>query len=167
MNVAQIMTRNVATCRPSDTMAVAARLMWDGDIGCLPVIDREGHVAGIITDRDICMAACMRGQPLSGMHVRQAMSAGVHACMPSDDLGVVEANMAKYKVRRMPVINDEGDLAGIISLNDLARAAAHRGGKSNGVPSAKQVATTLAAIAEPRLRSPAAPSETSAAPSPA
>ena len=86
MNVAQLMNRNVETCGPDDSLAIAAVKMWDRDVGSLPVIDREGHVLGAVTDRDICMTACFRGQPLHEIDVSAAMSNQVHACRPEDAL---------------------------------------------------------------------------------
>ncbi|MBA3541520.1 MAG: CBS domain-containing protein, partial [Deltaproteobacteria bacterium] len=59
-----MMTRSVHTCQPTDTLAAAAKLMWEHDIGALPVVDQVGHVVGMITDRDACMAAYTRGDAL-------------------------------------------------------------------------------------------------------
>ena len=145
MRIAQIMSKDVATCRIEDACERAAQLMWDRDIGCIPVIDREDHVAGIITDRDICMAAYTRGEPLRAIPVRAVMSTGVLTCLPDDELATVEKAMAAAQVRRMPVIDEHGHTVGIVSLNDLARATAQK----NGV-TATEVASTLAAISTPR-----------------
>lgn len=144
MRVAKLMHRDVATCRTIDTLARAAQLMWDRDIGCLPVVDEGGHVAGMITDRDVCMAAYTRGVPLTAIPVTLAMSRTVHACLPTDELSTAEHVMTQHQVRRLPVIDDQGNLVGLISLTDVARAASKTG------VTATEVATTLAGICAPR-----------------
>lgn len=150
MNVSQIMSRNVFTCRPEDSMAMAAGLMWDHDIGCVPVVGTDGLIAGVITDRDICMAAYTQGRPLSAMQVDSAMSRQVHSCLPTDGLVQAEEVMRSHKVRRMPVIDAEGKIVGIIAINDLAREAARQQGKRGRELSGEEVATTLAAVCQPR-----------------
>jgi CBS domain-containing protein len=145
MRVTQIMSKAVVTCRPGETLAAAAKLMWDRDIGCLPVIDDQGHVVGIVTDRDACMAAYTRGQPLQAIPVEAAMAHQVQTCGADDDVADVEKRMASGQIRRMPVIDDQGHPIGVVSMNDLARAAAQKAG-----PSASEIASTLAAICAPR-----------------
>lgn len=144
MNVDKLMRRDVTTCRTADTMARAAQLMWDRDIGSLPVVDEAGHVAGMITDRDICMAAYTRGQPLSAIPVTVAMSTHVHTCMAGDSMRDAEKMMMTHQVRRLPVIDEQDHVIGIISLNDIARAS------GKGAVPAVEVASTLAGICAPR-----------------
>lgn len=144
MKITNLMHANPITCRTHDHLERAAQLMWEHDIGCLPVVADDGLVAGMITDRDVCMAAYTQGKPLRAIPVPAAMSRIVHACAPTDDLAAVESAMQRWQIRRMPVIDDAGHLVGVISLNDLARASQHDG------VSAKEVATTLAAVSEPR-----------------
>jgi CBS domain-containing protein len=119
--------------------------MWDHDIGCVPVIDDQGHVAGMITDRDICMAAYTRGSTLASIPVTAAMSTHVYSCGPDDAVADVERTMAQRQIRRMPVIDTSGHPRAVISLNDIARASSGK----NGVP-ATEVAATLAAVCAPR-----------------
>jgi predicted transcriptional regulator len=84
MNVSQLMSRNVETCRPEDTpLAGAARKMWERDIGCLAVIDADGRVVGMITDRDICMAGYTQGRPQHEIQVAAAMSKELFSCTPN------------------------------------------------------------------------------------
>jgi len=144
MKIASLIHRDVATCSTHDHLDRAAQLMWDRDIGCLPVVDDQGHVSGIITDRDICMAAYTKGMPLVAIPVVSVMSHHVFSCSPADDVHEVERTMSQQQIRRMPVIDDHGHPIGIVSVNDLARAAA--GGK---VPSV-EIAATLAAVTAPR-----------------
>lgn len=146
MIVERIMTRNVATCGPDDTLERAATLMAENDCGCLPVVENDGQVVGIVTDRDACMAACERHEPLSAIRIGDVMSRHVRACEPDDELATVEQRMGLFRVRRMPVIAG-GKLAGIVSLDDIALAA-ERGQGKHGFPSAAEVVHTLAAICE-------------------
>jgi CBS domain-containing protein len=136
--------RDITSCTIHDDLARAAQLMWDRDIGCLPVIDDQGHVAGMITDRDVCMAAYTQGAPLRAIPVTTAMAKHVFACRESDEIDAVEATMRQHQIRRMPVIDDQGHPIGIISLNDIARAA------SAGKVPAGELASTLAAVSAPR-----------------
>jgi len=150
MVVAQLMSHDVATCRPGDTLAMAAATMWQRDIGCLPVVEDDGRVAGIITDRDICMAGYTQGRPLTDVPVSVAMSRQVHTCHPSDALAEVEATMRSRQVRRLPVIDQHDRLAGIVSLNDLARQADRELGRKSCEVSGREVNATLAGISAPR-----------------
>jgi CBS domain-containing protein len=144
MNVSKLMHPDAITCRTHDMLDRAAQLMWEHDIGCLPVVADDGKVAGMITDRDICMAAYTQGIPLSAIPVTMPMAKLVHTCAPDDDLREVEKAMQRWQIRRMPVIDDSGHPVGMISLNDIAR-----GSQRDGVPAA-EVAATLAAVCAPR-----------------
>ena len=119
--VRDAMTRAVVTCRPHDSLNRAAQLMWDADCGAVPIVDDEGRLIGILTDRDICMAAYTRGLPLSELAASSAMSTALHSCKPGDSLRSLMDAMAKYQVRRVPVIDEDGKLVGIVSLADVAR----------------------------------------------
>ncbi|MBE7449972.1 MAG: CBS domain-containing protein [Kofleriaceae bacterium] len=145
MKISKLMHTDVITCRAVDDVDRAAQLMWEHDIGALPVVDEEGHVAGMITDRDICMAAFTQGVPLRAIPVSVAMSRRVYTCSPDDTVAEAERAMAAHQVRRMPVIDAANHPVGIISVNDLARASQQK----NGVP-VGEVASTLAAIGVPR-----------------
>jgi CBS domain-containing protein len=148
MRVERVMTRQVRTCRSDDTLAVAAHVMWEGDIGCLPVVGRDGRVVSVVTDRDIAMRACFSGRPLWDTPVSEAMSKRLVTVQGHDDLERVGDQMRTAQVHRMPVVNGAGRLIGIITLNDLAH---HRHGKAVGEGvSPDAVATTLAAISTPR-----------------
>lgn len=148
MRVDQVMTRDPKSCRSHDTLAVAAQLMWDGDCGSIPVIGDSGRVIGVVTDRDICMAALTQNRPLATIPVSTAMAKDVFACGPADSIEDAEAVMKRHQVRRLPVLNPEGRLLGILSLNDLARAAA-RSRRGEGI-TVEAVEATLAAICAPR-----------------
>ena len=150
MNVQDLMTRNVACCRSGDPLTTAARLMWDTDCGAVPVLDEAGQrVVGMITDRDICMAAYTQGCGLGAGSVGSAMSRQPHTCKPGDSIELVEEVMRRDQVRRLPVV-DDGRLVGMLSLNDLALAAGNRKGSKTGQVTLEGVVTTLARICERR-----------------
>lgn len=149
MNVSEIMKREVVTCHPGETLAVAAERMWMRDIGCLPVVNDEQHVIGMVTDRDVCMAAYTQGKPLFAIPVSIAMSRELFACLPSDPVSAAEKAMRSHRVRRLPIINTHGHLVGLISLNDLARRAVS-GPVTKDRLTAVGVAATLAAVCAPR-----------------
>lgn len=124
MKVKDLMATEVKCCAGYDTLNSAAQLMWEHDIGCVPVIDNDRRVIGMLTDRDICMAAYTQGVALSGAPVTSAMSKQVFACAPDDEVAVAEKLMREQQVRRLPVLDGQGRLARIISLNDIAREGA-------------------------------------------
>ena len=150
MRVEEVMTKDVKTCRREDTLEAAARLMWDNDCGCAPVVDDERHVVGMITDRDICMAASTRGKRLADVRVDSVMASKVHACSAKDALEAAESLMREHQIRRIPVEDVAGRLVGLVSLNDLARES-----RRTGAPSATEIAQTLAAVCRPRIEPPA------------
>ena len=95
MKAEKIMTSDVATCRPEDTLNEAARIMWERDCGFVPVTAEtsDGRVVGILTDRDVCMAAYTRGQRLGEIRVADVMSKDICSCKATDDLDAVEELM--------------------------------------------------------------------------
>jgi CBS domain-containing protein len=123
-SVRSVMTAGVRTCREDDALNLAAQIMWDNDCGATPVVDREGRLRGIITDRDICMAAYTGGAPLWALRVHDCMSLPVHTCSPEDSLERAVAIMAGAQVRRLPVVDAEGRPLGIVSLADIANNVA-------------------------------------------
>jgi CBS domain-containing protein len=150
MKINQVMKADVEVCGLDDNLAAAASRMWDCDIGCLPVVDAAGQVVGMVTDRDICMAAFTRGQRLREIPVSAAMAREIRSCPPDATLIEAEEIMRAGQVRRLPVIDSDGCLVGIVSLNDLARLAEHEIGRKNRDLSAQEVTATLAAISAPR-----------------
>jgi CBS domain-containing protein len=154
MKVEKLMTRNVKTCRREDRLNAAAQLMWENDCGCVPVIgtNGDGAVVGMLTDRDVCIAAYTQGKPLWQIAVATAMAQRVIACAPSDELERAEALMREHQVRRLPVINEKGVLEGIISLNDIAREAERERRAQRPQVSHAEIGNTLGAICQPHRR---------------
>lgn len=146
MKVSELMRHEVRTCTPNATLDHVARMMWEADVGCVPVIDQEKRPIAVITDRDICMAAYTRGVPLHAIKASDAMSHGVITCHPEDTTREVEQIMQHSQVRRLPVVDGQRTLVGIITLADLARDA-----QTMRMPiAAPGLAKTLAAITERR-----------------
>ncbi len=124
MRVEQVMTRIVESCSPRDTLEAAARVMRDRDCGCVPVVmpEEDGlRVFGMLTDRDICMAAYARGCALSEIPVSAAMSRDVCSCTPQDPLAVALKVLCTNQLRRLPVVDAHDHLVGLLSLADIAR----------------------------------------------
>jgi CBS domain-containing protein len=151
MRVEQLMTRQVQSCRPDDTLERAAQLMWDGDCGSLPVCSGDGvaRTVGMITDRDIAMCALFQAKPLRELRVTDAMSKDLRVCHPGDSLADAEKTMREARIRRLPVVDEEGRLTGMISLADLAREAARELAQSAQEITETEVGDTLAAICQP------------------
>ncbi len=145
MKVEQLMKRPVRTCQSEDSLDWVAELMWEADCGCLPVVDGEERLLAVVTDRDICMAAHFQGGPLYALKVKGAMSKNVFACSPQDTIADAENVMRTNQIRRLPVIDAERRVVGILSLNDLALEAGATGAKKREV-TLTDVGRTLQAV---------------------
>jgi CBS domain-containing protein len=118
MKVSEAMTRDVRIARPDQTIQDAAKTMSDVDAGGLPVGEND-RLVGMITDRDIAIRAVAEGKgPQTS--VREVMTADVRYCFEDEDTDEVSRHMADEQVRRVPVLNREKRLVGILSLGDLA-----------------------------------------------
>jgi len=143
--VADIMTPRVHACRATDTLEHAARLMWDHDCGAIPIVDARGRAIGMITDRDVCMAAYIQGRPLGQIPVTVAGARRIHSVRPDASLAVAQETMKMHRVRRLAVIDLGGNLVGMLSLADIARVA--RSSRDPRDPlHVEQVASTLAEV---------------------
>jgi CBS domain-containing protein len=128
MEVSEAMSNRVKTASPNQSIREAARMMALIDAGALPV-GENGRLAGMITDRDIAVRAVALGMG-PDTAVRNVMSEEVNYCFEDDDLDDVAREMADRKVRRMPVLNHQERLVGILSLGDIALAGAADGAGS-------------------------------------
>lgn len=123
MKVNDIMTRDVVSCQSDADIGTAAQLMLRGGFGSLPVLDRRGQMAGIVTDRDIALTVATRQRNATHIAVHEAMSAHVRVCSPQDEVGVALKQMEQARVRRLPVLDASGHLAGILSIDDVVLRA--------------------------------------------
>jgi CBS domain-containing protein len=144
MLVRDIMITDVQTCRSYESLNAAAQKMWEADVGAIPVLDDKDRVVGMLTDRDICMAAYTQGRPLSELVIAESMSRTIVTCGAGDDMARAEQLMRDSAIRRLPVVDEERHVVGIVSMNDVARAVSrlHRG--------QGELVATMAAICQPR-----------------
>jgi len=119
MNVDSVMTREVAVVNPKDSVRTAAETLKRLDIGSAPVCNGRSLV-GMITDRDITIRAVAEGRNPLNTTVEQVMSRDVVYCFDDQDVDEVADAMAASQVRRMPIVNRQHELVGIVSLGDLA-----------------------------------------------
>jgi CBS domain-containing protein len=153
MKVKELMTSEAKSCNVFTTLNGAAQIMWDNDCGFVPIADNEGRVIGVITDRDICMAAYLQGAALTGAPVTSAMSKQVFSCRPDDDVSTAEEIMREKQVRRLTVLDSQNRLVGIISLNDIAREGERElSGKVARQVTDTEITRLMAAVCAPRHR---------------
>jgi CBS domain-containing protein len=152
MNVERLMRREVAKVAPDDALDRAAEVMRVRDCGFLPVVLRGQRVVGVLTDRDVCMAAARTERALSKLRVEDHMTRTVHTCRPTDDVRDAERAMALHQVRRLPVVDVEGNLVGVLSLDDVAREAWREDELLAPPVSSAGVGRTLGQITRPRLQ---------------
>jgi CBS domain-containing protein len=153
MKVGQLMTRNVQTCGPEDRLNAAARIMWERDCGCVPVVEQEdggSRIVGMITDRDVCVAAYTQGRPLSEIEVRSAMAREVRSCRATDSIGTVVKVLEQNQLHRLPVLDQHDHLVGLVSLADVAREAIREHGRGTREVNDAEVGHVVEAISVPR-----------------
>ena len=148
MRVRELMTQPVYSCNVQDRANAAAQIMWEHDCGVVPVVDGGGRVVGVLTDRDLCMAVHFQNRPLTEIPVAGVMAQQVCTCICDDDVLEAERVMAERQIHRLPVVNDEGSLIGILSLADVARQARSTPGRQRE-EAVTQLANTVTAISEP------------------
>jgi CBS domain-containing protein len=147
MRVKDVMTDDVKCCNLETNLAAAAKIMWEADCGAVPVTDGQNKVIGVITDRDICIAGATRSRTEGEIPVQEVISKTLYSCSPNDDVRAALETMRSQRVRRLPVVAQDGRLAGIISIHDIAVQARHAG-KGSAVP-AEDVLDTFIAITAP------------------
>jgi CBS domain-containing protein len=151
MRVKDLMTTNPKACTLTNNLAEAAGFMWDQDCGILPVVSAGGKVVGLITDRDISMAAAMKDRNLAYIAVEDVISGKVFGCKPDDDVHAALTTMRENKVRRLPVVDADGKLKGILSMNDIVLKAEEAKRKKGPELSYRDVVETYKSISEHRL----------------
>lgn len=148
MKVQDIMTADVESCGPESDLGAAATIMWKRDCGSVPVVDGDRRIIGMITDRDICMAVATRNKLASDITVGEVISGRVYACSPEDDIRDALETMQSAQLRRLPVVDDNRFLHGILSINDVVL---HSGrGKSKKHVTHRDAMATLKVLSEHR-----------------
>ncbi|MBI4266606.1 MAG: CBS domain-containing protein [Acidobacteria bacterium] len=134
------MTEPPLTCTPETSLAAAARLMREADYGTLPVIDSSGQLAGIVTDRDVCLALSSTNRNALHIAVREVMTRKVFSALLDDDVREALATMKDARVRRLPVRDEFGRLKGMLSIEDIVV----RGLEGDGIAASEIVAALRA-----------------------
>lgn len=122
MQAQQLMTADPACCRPTATAREAARQMIDHDCGCLPVVDDDRKVTGVVTDRDLATRGLGEGHG-PDTPVADLMSSPAVCCGPGTDTAEAAQMMAHHQMRRVPVVDEENRIVGIVAQADVARQA--------------------------------------------
>jgi CBS domain-containing protein len=123
MQIQDIMVRDAKFCRLDTNLAEAVEILWNNDCGALPVLDGEGKVVAMITDRNICIALGTRNLRPSEIKVSEVAPQEVYTCAPEDDIRAALRTMQTQRVRRLPVVSEDGLLRGILSLDDIVLSA--------------------------------------------
>jgi CBS domain-containing protein len=121
MKVKELMTSPAKTCRTTALLGDAAQTMLLQHCGCVPVVDGRGRLAGMLTDRDICLAVAARHQSPWEIPVRDVMSPNVVTCTMDDDVNAALVAMKEYRIRRVPIVDANGHVKGLISIDDVVR----------------------------------------------
>lgn len=148
MRVDQVMSKPAMTCLREGRLDDAVRIMWENDVGVVPAVDADGRLAGILTDRDACMAAFTNSKDPHGIPLAQVLTTAVVSCRPGDSLETAQQLMAARRVRRIPVVDEQLRPIGLLSLDDIARQAV----KHPAPDEMRRVVETLAAACQPRQR---------------
>jgi len=124
MKIRELMTTEVETCAPNDSLQRAAALMSDLDVGIIPVVENGRKVSGVITDRDIVVRAVAKGMDVNTQQVSDCMSPSVVSVAPDATADEASKLMADHQIRRLPVV-ENGKLIGIVAIGDLAVIGIH------------------------------------------
>jgi CBS domain-containing protein len=119
MKVAEVMVRDAKFCYPYQDLGMVTEIMWKAGCGALPVVDESGSVWSMITDRDVAIALGTRNVRASDILVSEVAIPRYFACEPDDDIHSALKTMAAQEVRRLPVVDELGRLAGILSIDDI------------------------------------------------
>jgi CBS domain-containing protein len=119
MKTKERMIKTVSVCALENNLAEVAATMWDDRCGALPVVDAEGNVISMITDRDVCIALGTRNLRASDVLVKDVAPPRVFTCHERDDINVALRTMVAQNIRRLPVVDDAGRLVGVISIDDF------------------------------------------------
>jgi len=122
MKCKEIMTKDPVCCLPDDEVQKAAKLMKDEDVGVIPIIEDEDTktLLGIVTDRDLALRVVAEGRDGASTRIKDVMTAGAISCRPDDDLQKAVDAMQENQVRRIPVVDNNKKIVGIIAQADVA-----------------------------------------------
>jgi CBS domain-containing protein len=144
MKVKDLMTGDPGFTHADEQLAAAADIMWQRDCGVVPVVDAEMKVTGMITDRDICRTLTSRNKKASEIKAGEIAAGDIVSCRTDDKITDVLKKMRKNHLRRLPVVNGDKKLAGIISIRDIVFASERKKALR------KKAYSTLLQLAKPR-----------------
>jgi len=130
MKVKDLMSADVKSCSEQTDLATVVRMMWDGDCGIIPVVDDDGRVTGVITDRDICIASATRSLDPARIRASEAMSRNIATCPQDADARSALDLLKDRRVRRLPIVDRQNRLVGMLSINDFVARTDFRPGTS-------------------------------------
>ena len=119
MKVKDVMVGTPVSCSEQTNLGAAVEMLWNRNCGILPVTTSDGKVHGVVTDRDICIALGTLNRLPGDLNVGQIMTGKLFSCSPEDDIRTALGTMRTEKVRRLPVINRDGVLQGVLSMDDV------------------------------------------------
>ena len=151
MKVKDLMVETPAYCGKDANLGAAVELLWNRNCGFLPVVDGQMKPVGVITDRDICIALGTRNRLPGQITVGEVISGNIHSCKADDDIHAAMAQMSAQKVHRLPVVDAEGTLQAILSMDDLILHAQPRKSSNPLELSLEDVADTLQDVSTPFL----------------
>jgi len=146
--VQEIMYSTPKYCTKNDSLLNVVKELSKANVGSLPVVDSDKKVVGIITSRDVCKTLGKTNKPLAELHVNEAITAGVYVCKPEDSTQTALKIMRTKKVRRLPVIDKDGHLKGLLSLNRIVREPVGKEKAEIEYAGEENIVRTLRAIAE-------------------
>jgi len=147
MKVKDAMKETPQYCQLENNLGSATELMWKANCGFLPVLSTGGKLMGVITDRDICIALGTRNCLAGELRVGEVMSGELHSCAPDDDIHMALQTMREAKIRRLPVMAQDGTLVGVLSMDDILFRAEPRGPGKEPELSCDEVVRTFRSIA--------------------
>lgn len=116
----EIMTRSPFCCQTADSAQDAARLMWEANVGSVPVTTDGKRLVGIVTDRDLALRVLAEGRMARETPIQQVMTPNPITCQPDDDVQRVLSLMAEHQIRRIPIVDENHNIVGIVSQADIA-----------------------------------------------
>lgn len=128
MKVQEVMTTKVESVSPTTTLRKAAKKMSDLNVGALPVVDDDGKLLGIITDRDISVFAIAMGHDPQSTEIQKVMTKEVYTCDASQDIAEAAEIMEQHNIRRLAVMSGDEAMAGFLSVDDLAHVSGELAG---------------------------------------
>jgi CBS domain-containing protein len=149
MKVRDLMRRIPRHTMPAESLASAGRTMAEAGVGVLPVTDTNRRVVGVLTDRDVCCALAREDRRPSELCVGEVAASPPHTCQAGDELSAALATMRLHAVRRLPVVDADGRLDGLLSLDEVVVATHVVAGDDLGGPAYAEVVATLQAILHP------------------